>query len=461
MQKEIEQTILGRLLFYPADYLKVYEKLRPELFTGLERDIFTAFCSLYFEDSTAPDPVQVSRAVEARTGNPAKKEIAAAQVLGREGWNIAEKVKVLEGLFIQRELKKLGGDLSRFTNAPKDALANALQRLLTLQSSKTKDETVSAQKAAIEALEQTLKRVEAQRTGGELPGMVKTGLEGLDKELGGGMMPGEVYYWAGRPGMGKTTLFTTAAVNIAQAGNPVLVVTLDMPRGHIVNKMACRLATVDESRVRAGTLSDEELKAYKEACNKLASLPIHFNQSAREKTEFLAAVTAWRISIDGGEGTPVVFVDYVQQVRVKGAGGSKYREVSETSNALNALSSDRNLICIGLAQLSRAVEGRGGDKRPQLSDLRDSGELEQDATGVLLLYRPEYYGFMTDENGASTAGMMEVITAKNRNGSPNHAIPLQFSGAYCKVSDAPTFTSTNNFPAINPFENEVPNDPFF
>lgn len=454
MRKQIEKIILGRLLFYPGDYLKVFDRLRPELFSGLERSTFETFCKEFFTSAgSGPDPLQITREVEAKTGQSAKALISEARDLAREAWNIRDKVKALEGFYIQDELKKVGEELTFSNREPIGLLSSALEKLLGLQSAKVGETTKPAQIVSKEAREATAARVKAYREGGRIPGMVSTGFEALDSAIGGGMMPGELYYLAGRPGMGKTTVFVNAANKMAAEGVPVLIITLDMTNDHIANKMICERAMIVEGKVRAGTLTNEELEAYNKASKEIDFLPISFNQTSRLRGDFLAVVTAWIIANSGKGYTPVVFVDFMQQVKDPKLSKQRYLEVSQTSNDLRAIATDRGVIVVALAQLSRAVEARGGDKRPQNSDLRDSGELEQDATGIFLVYRPEYYGFETDEEGNSTAGLMEVIIGKNRNGTPNSVVKLHFMPQFCKVTDMPTFQSPSKIGIYNPFEN--------
>lgn len=156
----------------------------------------------------------------------------------------------------------------------------------------------------------------------------------------------------------------------------------------------------------------------------------------------------------------VVFVDYLQQMSAKGA-GNKHLEIAKITDAFKQIAITQNICIVALAQLSRSVESRGGDKRPILSDLRESGNIEQDADGVVFIYRPEYYGFETDEEGNSTQALAELDIAKFRGGVPG-VVKTQFIGQYGKFVDWNTAPLDNPSPFMNldSIKNEDKDVPF-
>jgi replicative DNA helicase len=224
---------------------------------------------------------------------------------------------------------------------------------------------------------------------------------------------------AGRPGMGKTSFALNIAQHLAiKEKIPVGVFSLEMAADQLVLRLLCSEARVDSNSLRTGYLKSNEYAELALVAGYLAEAPIYIDDSAALSTMELRA-KARRLKAEANVG--MILVDYMQLVHVKERVENRQQQISLISRSLKALAKELEVPVVALSQLSRAVESRGGDKRPMLSDLRESGSIEQDADVVLFLYRPEIYEGEDSEN----AGTAELIIGKQRNG-PTGTIKLAF-----------------------------------
>lgn len=240
---------------------------------------------------------------------------------------------------------------------------------------------------------------------------IPTGLRDMDF-LFGGLQLGDLHIIAARPAMGKTGLALKIAYGIAQAGIRVAVYSLEMDNIKLFNRLVSIDSGIGGTRLKdPKNLSSAERGVVRKSTEILSEKPIFIYDS-------LFDLMSIKIDIvrQAAAGAKVVIVDYIQLVENKIEGRNREQEVAGISRALKMLAQMLNIHVIALSQLSRAVETRGGTKRPQLSDLRESGAVEQDADIVSFIYRPEYYDIMEYEDGTSTKGMAEIIVAKHRNG---------------------------------------------
>ena len=429
---EVEKGVLGRIIF-EGEYLNVCDILEPRHFNASDhRDIYAAYQELFLKFKALPDMQDVIAMVRDRTGKNAMTLLSACQEMGLTCWNVEEKGELLRGLWERRELVKLGDKLTNSPSKPEELISQTMDAVLGLQGTKEAKATQSAADMVDEIKASLEISIESQRSGKPLPGALYTSLTELDAALVG-LMPGEVTIFAGRPGMGKTTVLQKAIEHIGKT-NPVLCLSLDMPKKAVLKNLACGIAEVDHSKVRAAKINDTEKAMLFEAFDKLKEYNIQFNSVDNRLDKLLLTAKRWRMRNPDQPG--VIAIDYVQLIGVKGIGaGDNYGAVTAVAKAMNAMAKDLNVSIILLAQLSRAVENRGGDKRPIMSDLKESGELEQIAQNIVMFYRPEYYQFEVDSDGNSTAGLVEAIIVKNRNGSSNRTVKLQFIPQYCKVAD--------------------------
>jgi replicative DNA helicase len=282
-----------------------------------------------------------------------------------------------------------------------------------------------------EILWPTFERIEALQNSDSAVTGVPSGFGDLD-ELTAGFQPSDLIIVAARPSMGKTA-FT---LNIAQhaaitAKTPVAFFSLEMSKEQLVQRVLCAEARVDASRLRRGRLLDDEYARLATAAGYLNTAPIYIDDTPGISVLEMRA-KARRLKSDRPD-LALVIVDYLQLMVGKGKTENRQQEVSEISRGLKALAKELNIPVVALSQLSRAVEQRP-DKRPMMSDLRESGAIEQDADVIMFLYRPEYYYGPVDKDGNSLEGRAEVIIGKQRNGATGK-IDLMFMKEFTRFEN--------------------------
>jgi replicative DNA helicase len=256
---------------------------------------------------------------------------------------------------------------------------------------------------------------------------VSTGFPDIDR-LTSGLQRGDLCIVAGRPSMGKTSWVLNVAQNAAIEHNiPVAIFSLEMSKEQLVQRLLCAEGRVDSQRLRRGELTDEEYKRLAAAAGHLNTAPVWIDDSPGNTVLEMRA-KARRLKAETEVG--LLVIDYMQLMSSQGRSESRVQEVSEISRGLKALARELDVPVVALSQLSRAPEQRT-DRRPQLSDLRESGSIEQDADLVMFLYRPEYYYGTVDKDGNSLEGKAELVIAKQRNG-PTGTVDLYFHKAYTR-----------------------------
>jgi replicative DNA helicase len=291
----------------------------------------------------------------------------------------------------------------------------AAARVFEIAQKRSKSSLIELHQAIQEAFERIEKTLErgARITGTE------TGFRDLDT-LTAGMHPGQLIIIAARPAMGKTSLvlnLTTHAAITSQ--KPVLFFSLEMPRVELANRMMCAEARVDQARLRSNMLTQDDMTALTAAASKLFQLPVYIDDSG-DLTLLELRAKSRRIKAE--KDVSLIVIDYLQLMKASREGmDSREREISEISRGLKSLAKELEVPIIALSQLNRSPETRSGkDKRPQLSDLRESGAIEQDADVVMFIYRDEVYNKDTEDRGIA-----ELIIAKQRNG-PTDTVRLRF-----------------------------------
>jgi len=269
-----------------------------------------------------------------------------------------------------------------------------------------------------ETLQTDLHQVYGELEVGKKPqGVVPTGMEGLDAALGG-FWPGVMTILGGRPSMGKSALADNIEVNVAMSGGNVLCLQFESTRQITTRRLLARFAEVDLLRLTLNQVTKAELGRCLEACSKLSRLPLWVKDMAqRTPDDIRAAVMAHK----NRHGLDLLVVDHLR--KIQGKGKSPTEVMSDASDSMSRLAQELNVPLLMLAQLNRNAEGRP-DKRPALSDLRQSGTVEEDARTVIFLYRPGYYSGESD-----TDRRCEAIIAKASNGKTG-TVPLWFRGDY-------------------------------
>ena len=278
---------------------------------------------------------------------------------------------------------------------------------------------------------------------------VPSGFKDLDR-ITGGWQKQDLVIIAARPAMGKTAFVLTCARNAAvNFKRPVAVFSLETSGIQLVNRLISGETEIEQDKIRKGNLAEWEWQQLHSKVGTLAEAPLLIDDTpALNILEFKEKCKSLKSEYD----IQVIIVDYIQLMHSK-KNNNREQEIGDISRELKTVARELDITIIAVSQLSRAVESRPGPngKRPMLSDLRESGSIEQDADMVLFLYRPEYYGLSEDENGRSTAGIGEVIIAKHRNGETG-IVPLRFMSNYVKFTD---LEDSQIFENNSSFANEI------
>src|SRR5690554_4385212 len=271
-----------------------------------------------------------------------------------------------------------------------------------------------------------------------------TGFKELD-ELTSGWQNSDLVIIAARPAMGKTALVLSMAKNIAlDFEQPIAIFSLEMSNVQLVNRLIVNVCQIKGESIKSGRLSDDEWERLDKNHKLLYNSPIYIDDTP-SLSVFELRTKARRLVRE--HNVKALIIDYLQLMNASGMNfGSREQEVSMISRSLKGLAKELNIPIIALSQLNRGVESRVGNegKRPQLSDLRESGAIEQDADIVCFIHRPEYYRITEDENGNSLVGIAEIIVAKHRNG-PTGIAHMKFDNEYARFQDLDDFAVGRNY----------------
>ena len=309
-----------------------------------------------------------------------------------------------------------------------ELLDEAESRIFQVAQQRTKDGFTRIK----ELLWPTMERIEALQRGGKTVTGVASGFNELD-ELTSGFQPADLIIVAARPSMGKTAFTLNIAQHAAIEHNtPVAFFSLEMSKESLVQRMLTSEARIDAQRLRKGMLRDDDFPRLARAAGILSSAPVWIDDTPGI-TLLEMRSKARRLKTESGVG--MVIVDYLQLMQGPAHSESRQQEVSQISRGLKALAKELNVPVVALSQLSRAPEQRTGDnKRPQLSDLRESGAIEQDADLIMFLFRQEFYDGPVDKDGNSLEGKAEVIVGKQRNG-PIGTVNLFFQKQFTRFEN--------------------------
>lgn len=292
-------------------------------------------------------------------------------------------------------------------------------------------------------------------------------LEGLpskfrnNNELTGGYRRGTLRTIAARPGIGKSTHLVNEAAHMANLGYNVMIFSLEMPAKEVTKRLMSNYTQIETWKLDKNSLSNDELEVLQKFVLNAVLSKIHIDDSSGIDFLYIASQIKKNklkneIANKSVSGMDIVFIDYLQIMRI--VNENRNIGIGEITRSLKTLSKDLDICIVVYSQLNRSVESRGGDKRPILSDLKESGSIEEDSDVVEFLYRAEKYGITEDENGESTTGIMEIITEKNRQGA-NGITKVKFIPSISTLLDTNQVFDNNSLNTgnnINSFENEVP-----
>ncbi|WP_299148491.1 replicative DNA helicase [uncultured Tateyamaria sp.] len=458
---EAEQQLLGAILTNNDIYDRVAAIINPQHFYDpVHARIFEISAARIAKNNLA-SPVTLKSFMEDDEG---LKELGGPAYLARlagaaiSAFAVRDYAQMIYDLAVRRDLIILGRDISAkaakvdVANEPKEQIVEAEQALYKLAEQGTSEGGFqSFLKAVTDAV--NVANAAYQREGG-LAG-ISTGLIDMDKKLGG-LHPSDLLILAGRPSMGKTSLATNIAFNIAKAykrgvkpdgsegaieGGVVGFYSLEMSAEQLAARILSEASEVPSEQIRRGDMTETEFRRFVDAAKELEACPLYIDDTPAIPIAQLAA-RARRLKRT--HGLDVLIVDYLQLVR--GVAENRVQEIGEISMGLKAIAKELNIPVVALSQLSRQVENRE-DKRPQLSDLRESGSIEQDADVVMFVFREEYYKEREkpgDDQLEAMAtwqaemerlhGRAEVIIGKQRHG-PIGTVDLSFEGRFTRFGN--------------------------
>lgn len=439
---DVEQSVLGAMLIEREAIPRAIEILSADAFyTSKHQKIYTAMLSL-FERGNPVDLITLSDELK-RRGE--LDDVGGAYYLTELTTQVASAANVEYHARIIAEkslLRKLIETMTGLVGQAYDPSADAFELLDEAEGDIFRISETNLRKAASsmnEVLKDTLAHLESihGREGG-ITG-VPSGFTRLD-EMTGGWQKSDLIIIAARPSMGKTAFSLAAARNAAlhpEHATGVAIFSLEMSSQQLAQRLLTSEARVNAQSARTGRLSEDDWPRLARAAGRLSAAPIFIDDTpGLGILELRAKCRRLKAEHDIG----LVIVDYLQLMHgtVGGRNANREQEIAQISRSLKSLAKELNVPVIALSQLSRAVETRGGDKRPQLSDLRESGSIEQDADVVAFIYRAERYGITVDENGNSTEGLGEIIIGKQRNG-PIGDVTLAFVHQFARFENLTTY----------------------
>ena len=432
---DLEEAVLGALMLEQNALTAVIDILKPEVFYREAHQLIFRAIQRLFSASEPIDILTVTNELKKSgdlelVGGP----YYITQLTNRvaSSANIEYHARIISQKFIQRELIRISSetikDAFEDTTDVLELLDTAEKNLFAISETNIRRSTEDMQTLVKEAIEQ----IEAAKSHDSHLSGVPSGFTELDR-VTSGWQKSDLIIIASRPGMGKTAFALSIARNIAvDFKRPVAIFSLEMAALQLVTRLISSESSLPAEKLRKGTLENYEWEQLNAKIGNLVEAPIFIDDTpALSAFELRAKCRRLKAQHD----IQLVFVDYLQLMSSKSKYmGNRQEEISIISRSLKSLAKELNIPIIALSQLSRAVETRAGSKKPILSDLRESGAIEQDADLVIFIYRPEYYRIDEDEQGNSTQGLAEISIAKHRNGALKD-IRLRFVPKFAKFID--------------------------
>jgi replicative DNA helicase len=428
---DAEESVLGAMMLSPGAIAVVSEVLSSdgrEFYRESHAKIYRAALGLYVKGEPV-DAITLADELDERgeleeVGGKARIQELAATVPATA--NAGHYAQILRETATLRGLIRAGGEIARLgwdrPGETTELVDQAEQIVFDLSQQRARGEFSHIE----ELLKESFERITAlYESGADVTG-VPSGFRDLDR-VTSGFQEGNLVIVAARPSMGKSALGLCIAANLAvRKSIPVALFTLEMSKSEVTQRLMCSEAKVESQRLRTGKLAADDWPRLTAACDKLAKAPIYVDDTG-SITMMEIRSKARRLKGKHPE-LGLIIVDYLQLMTSGTTAENRVQEVSQISRSLKVLARDLDVPILALSQLSRAVEQRH-DKRPILSDLRESGSLEQDADIVVFVYRDEYYNDESDQQG-----LAEIHVAKHRNG-PTDTVKLSFLRRYAKFAD--------------------------
>ncbi|MBL7865848.1 MAG: replicative DNA helicase [Cyclobacteriaceae bacterium] len=457
---DLEEAVLGALMLEKNALTAVIEYLRPDHFyTEQHKEIYQSITDLF----KASEPVDMRTVVAQLRKNGRLELVGGAYYIAEltskvsSAANIEYHARIIIEMAIKRSLIQISSQIQQDayedTQDVFDLLDRTEQSIFAISDSNLRKNYDTMKSLMFKAVKELQER-KNHKDG--LTG-VPSGFTRLDRVLSG-WQRSDLIIIAARPGMGKTAFVVSALRNAAVDFNfPVAIFSLEMASLQLVNRLISAEAELESDKIKRGNLAEFEWQQLVHRTNRLSAAPIFIDDTPALSILELRAKCR---RLKAEHNVQLIVVDYLQLMKGDSQ-GNREQEIASISRALKGIAKELDVPVIALSQLSRGVETRGGDKRPQLSDLRESGSIEQDADIVMFLYRPEYYKITVDEEGMPTNGMAEVIVAKHRNGSLD-TVKLKFIGKYTKFADfdgpsgESSFGSITRESRLNTFRDDAP-----
>lgn len=447
---DLEEAVLGALMLEQNALAQVIDILKPEIFYKEAHQVIYAAIQRLFNKSQPIDILTVTSEL---------KTMGKLDVIGGAFYitqltnrvassaHIEYHARIITEKYIQRELIRISSETIKKayedTTDVLELLDEAEKDLFTVGENNFRREYDDMQSLIRHAVDEIKK---AKEHDGSFRG-VPSGFTELDR-ITAGWQKSDLIILAARPGMGKTAFVLSMARNIAVDFNiPVAFFSLEMSSIQLVTRLISSETKLSADKLKKGNLENYEWEQLNAKIGKLIDAPLYIDDTpALSIFELRAKCRRLRAQ----HKIEMIVIDYIQLMSIGGDNkGNREQEISTISRSLKSLAKELNVPIITLSQLNRSVETRGGTKRPILSDLRESGAIEQDADLVLFIYRPEYYKIDQDEQGNPTKGMAELIIAKHRNG-PIADVKLKFTDKYAKFSDY----EDDDFPVQDYYSND-------
>lgn len=440
--RDLEEAVLGALMIDKNVLGDVIDVLKADTFYVEAHGLIYKAIAKLFEKSK---PVDILTVMEQLKQNGDLEAVGGVQYLSELTNRVASSAhseyhaRIIVQKFVQRELIRVSNEIIKDafedTTDVFDLLDSAEKNLFKITDQNLRGDNKDMGQLVAKAI---IEIGEIRDSDGTTTG-IPSGYTELDR-ITGGWQRTDLLVIAGRPGMGKTAFILGMARNAAIDHNkPVAIFSLEMGAIQLTKRLISSECEIEGEKIKTGTLKDHEWAELNKKVERLAAAPIYVIDTPAINIFELRAQCR---RLKSAYNIDMVIIDYLQLMSgtTENKGATREQEISNISRSLKSLAKELDIPVIALSQLSRAVETRGGDKKPQLSDLRESGAIEQDADMVMFLYRPEYYEKYEDEEGNSTKGVAEVIIAKHRNG-PTGKVKLRWINELAKYDNLSSFDS--------------------
>ena len=431
---DLEEAVLGALMLERDAFSIVGDLLEPDAFyKDAHQKIFRAIHKLFLND----DPVDLLTVSEALKQSGELEQVGGYYYLSQLTTRVASAAhiefhaKIIVQKYLQRKLIGVCTELQEMAydeaTDVSDLMDKAQKAVFDIADGNIKKDT--AEIAPI--IDEAIKGIQAAAEKPDGISGLPSGFNALDA-VTSGWQPSDLVIIAARPAMGKTAFVLSMAKNIAvDYRNPVALFSLEMSNVQLVNRLIANVCEIPSEKIKSGQLANYEWQQLDYKLKNLMDAPLYVDDTP-SLSVFELRTKARRLVRE--HGVRIIIIDYLQLMNASGmAFGSRQEEVSTISRSLKGLAKELSIPIIALSQLNRGVESREGidGKRPQLSDLRESGAIEQDADMVCFIHRPEYYKIFQDDRGNDLRGMAEIVIAKHRNGAVGD-VRLRFKSEFAK-----------------------------